>query len=76
MQEIGHLAHFKIKILLLSILPLFLIPAQEFPIGKVDSLLKEGIKNIINQDYPSAEKNFSELDNQYPSIPPGKIFLR
>lgn len=49
--------------------------AQIYPDAAVDSLLKSGIRKIVNQDYSSANKIFSKLDRDYPSIPFGKIYL-
>jgi tetratricopeptide (TPR) repeat protein len=49
--------------------------AQVFPEPKVDSLLKSGIDNIINQNYDLAKKDFVILDREYPHLPLGKIYF-
>jgi tetratricopeptide (TPR) repeat protein len=41
----------------------------------VDSLLKSGIRNIINQKYSAATDIFSQLDEEFPELPFGKIYL-
>jgi tetratricopeptide (TPR) repeat protein len=53
---------------------LFIFP-QEFPDSNVNSMLKSGIENIILQNYDEAEHIFSKLENEYPEIPLGKIYL-
>ena len=75
MQETEHLVHFKLLVFVFAILPSIFLRAQKFPISRVDSLLKSGIKNIVSQDYISAEKNFNTLNTEYPLIPLGKIYL-
>ncbi len=49
--------------------------AQEFPNQRVDSLLKSGIMNIVNQEYAEANKTFNQLTFEYPELPLGKIYL-
>jgi tetratricopeptide (TPR) repeat protein len=49
--------------------------AQVYPDPKVDSLLTSGIRNIINQNYDLAKKDFVILDKKFPEIPLGKIYL-
>jgi tetratricopeptide (TPR) repeat protein len=51
------------------------LQAQTYPDAKVDSLLKSGIKNIVNQNYASAERIFTVLDKEYSHLPLGKIYL-
>lgn len=48
---------------------------QNFPDDKVDSLLKSGITRIINQQYEEALYAFTMLNDDYPSLPLGKIYL-
>ena len=49
--------------------------AQVFPDAKVDSLLKDGIENIISQKYDLAKKDFIILDKDFPKLPVGKIYI-
>lgn len=49
--------------------------AQVYPDSKVDSLLSSGIRNIVNQNYDLAKKDFVILDKNFPEIPMGKIYL-
>lgn len=75
MQEIERLVRFSLLFLLLNVLSVQLIFCQNFPDTRVDSLLKSGIRFIINQDYSSAGSNFEQLDTEYPELPLGKIYL-
>lgn len=75
MQEIALLARYKIIFFSLIVLVCYKIQAQTYPDAKVDSLLKSGIKNIVNQNYNSAEKIFTVLDKEYSHLPLGKIYL-
>ncbi len=52
-----------------------LIFGQGYPDKRVDSLLKSGINSIIKQNYKSAGSTFTELNNLYPELPLGKIYL-
>ena len=52
----------------------FNIFAQVFPDAVVDSLLKSGIRLVVNQNYVDAENAFAELNLKYPSLPFGKIY--
>ena len=65
----------KIYFLLFVLLISFELNAQVYPDATVDSLLRTGIDYIVNQDYKSANECFSELNNKYPSLPLGKIYL-
>jgi len=47
---------------------------QEYPDEQVDELLKAGIEKIVSQDYNKAAKIFSNLNENYPEIPLGKIY--
>jgi predicted Zn-dependent protease len=70
----GHSVLFKIILLLLFVLPCSL-KAQVYPDAKVDSLLRAGIDHIVNHSFERAEKTFSYLDQTYPELPLGKIYL-
>lgn len=69
----GRLVHS--KILLLIVLFSCSLNAQTYPDAKVDSLLKIGIYHIVNHNYTEAEKTFSYLNNKFPELPLGKIYL-
>ena len=75
MQEIERLVRFSTLLLIFNVLSVNLIFCQEFPDNRVDSLLKSGIRFIINQDYFSADLSFKQLDTEYPELPLGKIYL-
>ncbi len=76
MQEIEHLVHFKsILIILFVFFIQQIIICQNYPIPRVDALLKDGIIHIINQDYKGANIFFNALNDEYPDIPLGKIYL-
>ena len=75
MRETERLARFKILLFVLFNLICFQITAQVFPDVIVDSLLKTGIKLVVNQNYTHAEKVFTELNTKYPELPFGKIYL-
>jgi tetratricopeptide (TPR) repeat protein len=49
--------------------------SQEYPDNSVNSLLKTGIENIINQNYSNAITIFERLNSKYPELPFGKIYL-
>lgn len=75
MQETEHLAQFKIFFLFLFFLFNGISFSQSYPDKQVDSLLKEGIKNIIVQNYSGAEKNFQLLKDNFSYLPFGDIYL-
>jgi len=50
-------------------------PAQTYPDAQVDSMLKTGIRYIVNQDYKSANQVFNNLNEEYSHLPLGKIYL-
>jgi tetratricopeptide (TPR) repeat protein len=75
MPETEHLALSKTYFLFFILSISFEICAQVYPDATVDSLLRTGINYIVNQDYKSASKCFNELNNKYPSLPLGKIYL-
>lgn len=52
-----------------------LLYSQEYPDKYVNSLLKSGIDNIINQKYNSAKADFNKLNSLYPELPLGKTYL-
>lgn len=74
MQEIELLALFK-NLLFLVFFFSGIILGQHYPDKSVDSLITGGINNIIRQNYSAAEKTFTELNNSYPELPFGKIYL-
>jgi len=73
MPGIEHLARYKIFFLVLFFLPITL--AQSYPDQQVDFLLKKGVTNIMEQSYGEAEKNFLTLNQSYPNLPFGKLYL-
>jgi len=75
MLETGRLAHCKILVIFFVVLIYSEYPAQVYPDERVDSLLRAGIKQIVNQDYKSAEKTFTKLNKEYSQLPFGKIYL-
>jgi len=75
MQEIARLAHSKILTILFIVLIYTELSAQTYPDPRVDSLLRTGIKHIVNQDYTSAKKVFNNLNKEYQHLPLGKIYL-
>lgn len=75
MQEIALLARYKFIFFILIVLVCYKLQAQTYPDAKVDSLVKSGIKNIVNQHYSSAEKIFTVLDKEFSQLPLGKIYL-
>ena len=74
MQETELLGHSKYIFFFLICSPVFL-QAQVFPDSKVDSLLRDGIENIINQKYDFSKKDFIILDKDFPKLPVGKIYI-
>jgi len=75
MPEIEHLVLSKYFFVFIVILFYSELTAQVYPDSTVDSLLRSGIKSVVNQDYRSAQKIFDKLDKEYPSLPLGKIYL-
>jgi tetratricopeptide (TPR) repeat protein len=73
MQETGLLAQYKFFALL--ILLNLNIQSQTYYDPKIDSLLKSGIEHLINQNYSSSKITFSFLDEEFPGLPLGKIYL-
>jgi len=75
MQETERLVQCSLFILFFTLFPINFLFAQVYPNHQVDSLLKLGIRNIIEQDYTKAEKNFIQLGKQYPELPFSNIYL-
>jgi tetratricopeptide (TPR) repeat protein len=69
------LAHCKFLVIFFVVLIYSEYPAQVYPDDIVDSLLRAGIRQIVNQDYKSAEKTFTKLNKEYSQLPIGKIYL-
>ncbi len=72
-QEIEHLVHFKVILIFLLLSGISF--SQNHPDSKIDRTLRFGISEIVKQNYRNAEKIFQELDDDYPQIPLGKIYL-
>jgi tetratricopeptide (TPR) repeat protein len=75
MQEIGLLVRSDILLLLFFILLQTEIYSQVYPDESVDSLLRTGIRHIVNQDYKGAEEIINLLNKEFPNLPLGKIYL-
>jgi tetratricopeptide (TPR) repeat protein len=75
MQEIARLALYKSILIFLVILFCADYTAQTYPDAQVDSMLKTGIRHIVNQEYTEAKVLFHSLDKDYPKLPLGKIYL-
>jgi len=75
MQETELLVRSRILFLLFIILFHTQLNSQVFPDERVDYLLKEGITNIVKQDYSGAQVFFNSLDKEFPGLPLGKIYL-
>jgi tetratricopeptide (TPR) repeat protein len=75
MQEIVRLALSKILTIFFIVLICTELSAQTYPDARVDSLLRTGIKQIVNQDYTTAKEVFNYLNKEYQHLPLGKIYL-
>jgi len=75
MQETGLLVRSDILLLFFFILLQTEIYSQVYPDEKVDSLLRTGIRHIVNQDYKGAEEIINLLNKEFPNLPLGKIYL-
>ena len=75
MPETELLERFKIFLFLFILILFSEASAQIYPDSTVDSILRTGIRNVINQNYSAANKIFSKLKNYYPNLPLGKIYL-
>ncbi len=73
MPETELLVRYKIFFLVLFFLPITF--AQSYPDQHVDFLLKNGIGSIMEQNYDEAGKTFQTLDQAYPNLPFGKLYL-
>lgn len=71
----GHSVLFKVLQALFFILFSISANPQIFPDKKVDSLLAKGINLLIDQQYNDAKLIFTELDEGFPQLPFGKIYL-
>lgn len=75
MQEIARLALSKILLIFFIFIIYTELSAQTYPDTSVDSLLRTGIKHIVNQDYTTAKEVFNYLNKEYQHLPLGKIYL-
>src|ERR1039457_5683136 len=75
MQVTGHLVRYSNMFILLLLIISVNTYSQEYPDRNVNTILKSGIDNIINQNYPQAKSNFETLNDKYPDLPFGKIYL-
>ena len=75
MQETEHLVRCSFLSLIIFSISFNVTFAQDFPDQRVDSLLKSGIMNVVNQEYAEANKYFKQLASEYPELPLGKIYL-
>lgn len=48
---------------------------QRYPDSEVNRLLDVGIEYILNQNYDLARARFTQLNQKYPELPLGKIYL-
>ncbi len=69
------MAPFRLLLLLFTFSFNSLIHSQVYPNSRVDSLLRAGINQIINQDYSGAEVFINSLQKEFPQLPLGKIYL-
>lgn len=72
MLETERLVHFRTLIFVFLSTLTF---GQKHPNKKIDSLLVEGIENLILQNYDLANNSFHELESQFPKNPLGNIYL-
>jgi tetratricopeptide (TPR) repeat protein len=75
MRETEHLVHFKLLSLLIIFAFNSLLYSQVYPNSRVDSLLRESISHIIEQDYFGAEVFINSLQKEFSHLPLGKIYL-
>ena len=75
MQETELLGRSKFIVILIFVCSSIISRSQVFPVAEVDSLLSNGIENIINQKYDLAKKDFVILDKEFPELPVGKIYI-
>lgn len=75
MQETVRLALSKIYVSIFIIFIYCESSAQIYPDARVDYLLRTGINFIVTQNYDSAGLIFKSLDQEFPQLPLGKIYL-
>lgn len=76
MREIELLVRYKTLLTLLTFLFLAgILHPQKYPNPEVNKLLEVGIEYILNQNYTLARAKFTLLQNKFPEIPLGKIYL-
>jgi tetratricopeptide (TPR) repeat protein len=69
------LVRFNFFLLLIILISSAKLLPQVYPDERVDFLLKTGINCIVKQDYDQAKLVFTSLDNEFPDLPLGKIYL-
>jgi tetratricopeptide (TPR) repeat protein len=69
------LVRFNFFLLLIILISSAKLIPQVYPDERVDFLLKTGINCIVEQDYDQAKLIFTSLDNEFPDLPLGKIYL-
>lgn len=74
MQEIEHLERFKFLLIIFLIINQNYF-SQTHPNENIDRLLRNGINEIVKQNYQIAESTFRQLDEEHPKLPLGKIYL-
>ena len=72
MQGTEHLVRYSLLLIIIFSKSFF---GQNHPNKIIDSLLTNGIENIVLQDYDQANKCFIQLDQQFNALPIGKIYL-
>lgn len=75
MRAIEFSARFNYLLAFLFLIINFQIFPQRYPDIKVHNLISQGIDQIINQNYQLAFNTFSRLNNEFPDIPLGKVYL-
>ena len=75
MQETARLVRFNLFLILSLLLTYSELLSQVYPVERVDYLLKNGINNIVKQDYETAKIYFNSLKIEFPELPFGKIYL-
>ncbi len=76
MQETEHLVLCKkLSLIFIVFISSSISFSQVYPNQVVDSLLKKGIYEIIKQNYDGAETVFDTLEEKFPQLPFGKIYL-
>ena len=75
MQETARLVRFSLFLFLTFFSTYSELHSQIYPVERVDFLLKSGINSIVKQDYENAKAHFNSLNNEFPELPLGKIYL-